>query len=84
MARLLIDKSAGKVLKRLDKATQTRILHALRKLAEDPRRTDLDVVYYKADKAYRLRVGNWRIVFERSKTEIRVRVIRPRGGVYKK
>ncbi len=84
MARLFIDKSAGKVLKRVDKATRTRIMQALRKLAEDPRRDDLNVVYYKAEKAYRLRVGDWRIIFERSKQEIRVRVIRPRGGAYKK
>ncbi len=84
MAKVTIKKRANKALQRLDKAMRTRVLDALRKLAEDPRRDDLDVVYYKADKAYRLRVGEWRIIFERSETEIRVRVIRPRGGAYKK
>ena len=84
MARLTIDRAPGKTLRRLDKATRTRIVSALKKLAEDPRREDLDVVYYKADEAYRLRVGNWRILFERDEEEIRVRAIRPRGGAYKR
>ena len=84
MAKLTVDKVPAKTLRHLDKATRTRVVNALKKLAEDPRRDDLDVGYYKADKAYRLRVGNWRILFERSEEEVRVRAIRPRGGAYKK
>jgi mRNA interferase RelE/StbE len=56
-------KSALKVLSKLDKATQGRILTALDSFSEHPQ--EADVKKLKGyDDTFRLRVGNYRVVME--------------------
>lgn len=98
MAELAYKRSAARVLGRMDRRTAGRVLEALEKLAEDPEREDLDIKPLSGTEGFRLRVGDWRILFDREKLErpaegpedgaeqvevITVQAIRPRGGAYK-
>ncbi len=85
MVRIIISKSAIRTLRRMEKKTANRIHKALRKLAEDPDRRDLDIERLKARQGYRLRIGKtWRILFDRDDDIITVQVIKPRGQVYRR
>lgn len=77
----------------LDKNMRQRILEALDKLEENPDREDLDIKPLTGTEGFRLRIGDWRILFDREALKpedreeeqevITVQVIRPRGEVYK-
>ena len=98
MAEIVYKRSAARILRRVDRKTAGRVLEALEKLAEDPEREDLDVKPLSGAEGFRLRVGDWRILFDRETVErptegredeteqvevITVQAIRPRGGAYK-
>ena len=90
MARVTYKRSATRVLRRMDKTTQRRIADALDKLQEDPVRQDLDIGPVTGTGGFRLRVGNWRVLYDRQERnnddedEIIVQAIRPRGQAYRK
>ena len=91
--QITIKRSAARVLRRLDKNLRRRIIEALDKLEENPDRDDLDIKPLTGTEGFRLRVGDWRILFDRETVQrqdqeaeqevITVQVIRPRGEVYK-
>ena len=66
MYELKYSKQAMKYIKKQDKATKKRIEKALVTLAEDPyQRETLDICSLQGvDSAFRLRVGDFRIVYE--------------------
>ena len=72
------------MLRRFDATTRRRVLSALEKLEEDPDRSDLDIAPLTAVDGFRLRVGNWRVLFDRTGDEITVRDVLPRGGAYRR
>ncbi len=82
MAKVTIKKRANKALQRLDKATRARVLEALAKLAEDPNRRDLDITKLKLG-GYRLRIGRWRVLFDRDRDTITVQDVRDRRDSYR-
>jgi mRNA interferase RelE/StbE len=98
MPEIVYRKSATRVLRRLDRKTAGRILSALEKLAEDPQRDDVDVIPLKGTEGFRLRVGDWRVLYDLEQEEreepesdateqvtvIMVQAISPRGGAYKR
>jgi mRNA interferase RelE/StbE len=59
-----------------------RINEALKDLAEEP--PSGDIVKLQGEDGYRRRVGDYRVVFDITKTEIIVYKIAPRGQVYKR
>jgi mRNA interferase RelE/StbE len=83
MTRVVIARSALRTLRRMDKATAKRISDVLDKLEDDPDRTDLDIRRLKARDGFRIRVGQWRIIFEREADVITILTIGPRGQVYR-
>ena len=86
MHQLTIKKQAIKALLRMSIRDAHRVRSELSKSAEDPeRRRDIDVVLLKGRPGFRLRVGNWRIIYERieHKREINILRIGPRGDIYK-
>jgi len=74
-----LSKSAAKTLDALDKPTQARIIAGLEKLPAG------DVKPLRgSDGDYRLRIGDWRILFSYADHDtIRIKRIAPRGGAYK-
>lgn len=72
-------KDAAKHINQLDKQTKKRVKQAIEKLpAGDIRK----LVGYKTD--YRLRVGDYRILFSRELDTIIIKDVLPRGKAYKR
>jgi mRNA interferase RelE/StbE len=74
---------AGRDFKRLDRPVQRRIVSALDRLTSDP--PTGDVVKLTNTNEWRLRVGDWRVRFERDVETGVVHVARvlPRGRAYR-
>jgi mRNA interferase RelE/StbE len=62
---LLIKKEAKKNLQRLSRPDKNRIAEKIFFLRDDPDNPDLDVKKLQGEPYFRLRVGKWRIIFDR-------------------
>ncbi|MBA3807962.1 MAG: type II toxin-antitoxin system RelE/ParE family toxin [Solirubrobacterales bacterium] len=81
---LRFTRSAEKDLRRLDPPIRKRVLGALdRLLAED---RSLDVRRLTGSELFRLRVGDWRVIFayDRETGSLLVRRVLPRGRAYER
>lgn len=83
MKKIAYSKQAIKVLARLPEKDKTRIRDKLRQYAEDPASLANNVKRLQGEQALRLRVGDWRIIFDENDVVIDVIRIGPRGDVYK-
>jgi mRNA interferase RelE/StbE len=81
--RVVVDDRARKDLRRIDPPTRARILSAITRLAEGAKLTG-DVKRLRGSEEYRLRVGDWRVRFERHDRQLVIVVVRvlPRGRAY--
>ena len=82
--QIIIHRKAEKTLKRLNGEILERIRDAIRSLAEDPR----PIGYKKTsgyDNLFRVRVGDWRIIYaiEDDKLIVLVLEVAPRSGIYR-
>lgn len=82
---LLIKKQAKKVLQSLARTERNRIAEKIKLLGENPDNPILDIKPLQGEPYYRLRVGQWRIIFDRDDEVkiIAIEKIKPRGGAYK-
>ena len=78
MYELTIKKQANKALAKMPREDARRILAQLDMLAENPDRQDLNVIALTNRPGYRLRVGNYRALYERD-DEIRILVVEKIG-----
>ena len=85
MYRLTIRKQAIDTLRRMRTRDARRVRGELDKLAQNPGGRDIDVKMLRGRPGYRLRVGAWRVIFERDEEARKIDVLRigPRGDVYK-
>jgi mRNA interferase RelE/StbE len=77
-------RSAEKDLRRLDPPVYKRVLGGLDRLLDDDR--SLDVRRLTGSEHFRLRVGDWRVIFDydRETETVLVRRILPRGRAYER
>ncbi|HNP52284.1 mRNA interferase RelE/StbE [Nitrosomonas nitrosa] len=82
---LLIRSQAKKKLQNLPRSDRFRIAEKLAQLGRNPDDSSLDIKKLEGEPYFRLRVGNWRIIFERHDMVriITVEKIKPRGDAYK-
>lgn len=82
---LLIKKQAKKTLQSLARTDRNRIAEKIHLLGENPDNSTLDIKPLQGEPYYRLRVGQWRIIFDRDNEVkiIAIERIKPRGGAYK-
>jgi len=83
--KLFIKKQAKKVLQSLSQPDRNRITEKIVLLGKNPDDPNLDIKPLQGQPYYRLRIGNWRIIFDRD-DEIKiisVEKVKPRGGAYK-
>jgi mRNA interferase RelE/StbE len=73
---------ARKALKRIPKKQALQILARIEKVAENPSRTDLDIKKLKGRDGYRLRVGEYRVLYSEDGVILSIERIGPRGNVY--
>ncbi len=78
--------AAAGYLQRLSIPTRERVMDAIESLAEDPGNPHLDTKKLRDRPGYRLRVGRYRILYERldDRLVILVVAVRPRGDAYKR
>jgi mRNA interferase RelE/StbE len=81
---LRLTRSAEKDLRRLDPPIRTRVLKGLDRLQADDR--SLDIRRLTGSEHYRLRIGDWRIIFDYDPTTqtILIRNVLPRGRAYER
>lgn len=70
-------KQAIKFLNKQDKPTRIRIIEAIKQLPQG------DVKKLQGQKSYRLRVGDYRIIFDRNGDILYIEKIDNRGQIYK-
>jgi mRNA interferase RelE/StbE len=83
--RILFTRSADKTLRKLPQSTAQRIRRSLDDLATNPYAEHLDVTKLQNRPGYRLRVGDWRVIYEIENDELTILVLRvgSRGEVYR-
>jgi len=79
--KVVIEKKAAKYLESLDAVMKQRIEQALKDLAKEP--PSGDIVKLQGKDGFRRRVGDYRIVFDITETNVIVYKIAPRGQAYK-
>lgn len=75
---------AKKGLLRVPAKIRNSILQKLDLIAQNPRRTDLDIKKMSGVEAYRLRVGTYRAIYTEDGVILEVQNIAPRGEIYKR
>ena len=82
---LLIKKQAKKALQSVPQPDRTRITEKIVLLGKDPDNPSLDIKKLQGEPYFRLRVGSWRIIFDRDDEVkiISIEKFKPRGDAYK-
>ena len=64
---------------------KTAVVNKLHELATDPDNPDLDIEILKGRKGFRLRVGQYRVIYTRQDDQLILEVVkvRARGDIYK-
>jgi len=85
MYKIIFQRSVTKQLSRIPANDRERISYKLFDLAKDPDNKALDITKLTGEPYLRLRVGKWRVVFDRDDTlrVISVEKVGARGGIYK-
>ena len=84
MYRILFTKQADKALRKMPRNWSQRIREKLEQIAEEPYGQHNNVTKLYDRLGYRLRVGDWRIVYELEDDKVIILVLKiaPRGSVY--
>jgi len=84
MYKLEFKPQARKAILRMPRNTAHIIRGKLENLRENPALPNNNVTRLKGTDGYRLRVGDWRVIFRLNNKELEILVIKisPRGGAY--
>jgi mRNA interferase RelE/StbE len=82
MATLKIDRAAFRILAKLPANVRGQLLWKALQLAEDSYGLGQNIKRLKGEGSMRLRVGDWRIIYEPIEDGVEVLAIGPRGNVY--
>lgn len=82
---VIIKQQARKKLQSLAKPDRVRIADKINQLGYNPDEPELDVKKLEGESGWRMRVGGWRVIFERQDEVniIAIERIKPRGDAYK-
>ncbi len=85
MYRILFAKQAQRSLQKAPKDTAASMRRKLELIAKDPYAQHSNVEKLQARPGYRLRVGDWRVIYEIRNEELIILVLKiaPRGEVYR-
>jgi mRNA interferase RelE/StbE len=84
MYTVVTTKSFDKALSRLPTAWQKRIVAKIRGIAESPYASNKNLTKLQGREGYRLRVGDWRVIYELQNDRLVMLVLEvgARGGIY--
>ena len=85
MYQVTYKKAAQKFLKKVPVRISGLFKSGFKKLAEDIERVDLDIKYLSGSPYYRMRVGDYRAIYQLDNGELIITVftVKPRGDAYK-
>lgn len=75
MFEIFLDTPAKNFIKKLDSKNSQRIIKAIEKLAEDPIPHDAKRIYGTSEKLFRIRVGDFRVLYRVDYEEIIIIVV---------
>lgn len=82
MKKVTYTKAAAKALRGMPRNVAELIVAKIEQYAADPASLANRVIKLQGRDGYRLRVGDWRVIFDEDGTVLAVLAIGPRGGVY--
>lgn len=82
MLQIVYSRDAAKALRKIPGKQKLRILNAIEKVAENPARSDLDIKNLKGRPGYRLRVGDYRVIYSENGIVLDIEDVGPRGSIY--
>ena len=82
MRRIVLSRTAQKTLRRMPANTARTVLSKIKQYAEDPKSLANNVTKLQGRPGYRLRIGDWRVIFEANNSVVAVLDVGPRGGIY--
>ena len=85
MYRIVFTKRADRTLRKMSRSRAGLIREKLDQLVQDPYARNPNVTKLQARPGYRLRVGDWRVLYELEDDRLVIMVLKiaPRGGVYR-
>lgn len=85
MYRLSFTKQALRALRKLPKDKSTAVISHLEQIAKDPYAHHNNVTKLQNRPGYRLRVGDWRVIYDIRDEELVIWVLKiaPRGEIYR-
>lgn len=83
MKKIMLSKNANRYLAKIDKNTRNRIITAIKGLQKKPMVGDIKKLKGEMNNQMRLRVGEFRVLFEIKYDIIEIIDIGARGGIYK-
>ena len=85
MYRVRYRSSAVKVLRRMPSNVAKTVVGKINQLAENPYAPNNNITRLTGESGYRLRVGDWRVLYEIDDDTLVIEIIKigPRGGVYR-
>ena len=85
MYRIQYRSSAVKILRRMPSNVAKTVVGKINQLAENPYAPNNNITRLTGESGYRLRVGDWRVLYEIDDDTLVIEIIKigPRGGVYR-
>ena len=85
MYRILFTKQSQRALLKLPKDKSAAVIRGLEQIAKDPYEQNNHVTRLQNRPGFRLRVGDWRVIYEIRNEELVILVLKiaPRGEVYR-
>jgi mRNA interferase RelE/StbE len=85
MYEILFTRQADRTLRKMSRNTARLIREKLDQLAQDPYARNPNVTKLQGRPGYRLRVGDWRVIYELEDDRLVIMVLKvaQRGGVYR-
>ena len=84
MKLINFDKQAEKDIAKVDAVLRRRIVDGIGGLLKVPPQGDIKQLKGELKGLNRLRVGNWRIIYEETGKSVNILMVLPRGSAYKK
>jgi mRNA interferase RelE/StbE len=82
MKKIIFTHAAQKSLARIPTNTARLIRSKIEQYASDPRSLSRNVTKLQDRDGFRLRVGDWRVIFDEDGTVLHILQVGPRGGIY--
>jgi mRNA interferase RelE/StbE len=79
--QITFTKQATRTLRNIPRNVAARIVAKIEQYAENPESLANVVIKLQGRDGYRLRVGDWRVIFDEDGTVLAVLAIGPRGGI---